>query len=59
MAKEEVLTNSGATGNFISKKIMKCLHLPLHNLPQKCPIQNVDGTTNKGGFLTHYTDLLV
>ena len=59
MAKEEVLIDSGATRNFISKKLAKCLHLPLQELPQKCPIRNVDGTTNKGGSLTHYLDLLI
>ncbi len=59
MAEREVLIDSGATDNFISKKVLQ--RLKIGYLPVENPIQiwNVDGTHNQDGAITHFTNLQV
>ncbi len=58
-AEREVLINSGATNNFISKNVLQ--RLKIGYLPVETPIKiwNVDGTHNQDGAITHFTDLQV
>ncbi len=59
MAEREVLVNSGATDNFISKNLLH--RLKIRYLPVETPIKiwNVDGTHNQDGTISHFTDLQV
>ncbi len=59
MAEREVLVNSGATDNFISKNLLH--RLKIGYLPVETPIKiwNVDGTHNQDGAISHFTDLQV
>ncbi len=58
-AEREVLVNSGATDNFISKNLLH--RLKIAYLPVETPIKiwNVDGTHNQDGAISHFTDLQV
>ncbi len=58
-AEREVLIDSGATDNFISKNILQ--RLKIRYLPVEKPIKiwNVDGTHNQDGAISHFTDLQV
>ncbi len=58
-AEREVLVDSGATDNFISKNLLN--RLKIGYLPVENPIKiwNVDGTHNQDGAITHFTDLQV
>ncbi len=58
-AEREVLIDSGATDNFISKNILQ--RLKIGYLPVETPIKiwNVDGTHNQDSAITHFTDLQV
>ena len=51
------LVDSGATENFMNLDYTKWLQLPIKQLSYPRPLYNVDGTENKSGDLTHYTDL--
>jgi len=59
MAEREVLVNSGATDNFISKNLLH--RLKIGYLPVETPIKiwKVDGTHNQDGAISHFTDLQV
>jgi len=59
MAEREVLIDSGATDNFISKNLLH--RLKIGYLPVETPIKiwNVDGTHNQDGAISHFTDLQV
>jgi len=59
MAEREVLIDSGATNNFISKNLLH--RLKIGYLPVETPIKiwNVDGTHNQDGTISHFTDLQV
>ncbi len=58
-AEREVLVDSGATDNFISKNLLH--RLKIGYLPVETPIKiwNVDGTHNQDGAISHFTDLQV
>ena len=58
-AEREVLVDSGATDNFISKNLLH--RLKIGYLPVETPIKvwNVDGTHNQNGAINHFTDLQV
>ncbi len=58
-AEREVLVDSGATDNFISKNLLH--QLKIGYLPVEVPIKiwNVDGTHNQDGAINHFTDLQV
>jgi Retroviral aspartyl protease len=58
-AKTSALLNSGATENFITTHYANWLRLPIKQLPRARKVCNVDGTTNKQGDITHFTDLEV
>ncbi len=59
MAEREVLVDSGATDNFISKSLLH--QLKIAYLPVETPIKiwNVDGTHNQDSAISHFTDLQV
>ena len=50
---KEALLNSGAIENFIHPQLVKELQLVKRKLLKPCKIQNVDGTFNKLGDITH------
>ena len=58
-AERQVLIDSGATDNFISKNLIN--RLKISTLPVAKPIKiwNVDGTHNQDGEITQFTDLEV
>jgi|SRR6266702_4385040 len=58
-AEQEVLVDSGATDNFISKNLLH--QLKISYLPVETPIKiwNVDGTHNQDGAISHFMDLQV
>ena len=53
------LIDSGATDNFISPEIAHCFRLPMHELKKHRLIQNVDGSRNSIGSVTHTITLQV
>ena len=53
------LLDSGATENFIATHYANWLRLPIKQLPRARKVCNVDGTSNKQGDITHFTDLEV
>jgi hypothetical protein len=53
----KTLINSGATENFLDKKIADDLEVTLQELPTPQKVTNVDGSENQGGALTHFCDL--
>ncbi len=59
MAEREVLVDSGATDNFISKNLLH--RLKIAYLPVETPIKiwNIDGTHNQDGAISHFMDLQV
>ncbi len=59
MAEREVLVDSGATDNFISKNLLH--RLKIAYLPVETPIKiwNVDGMHNQDGAISHFMDLQV
>ena len=59
MTDKKILVDSGATNNFIHPRLVKCLSLGTNQLEKPKKVWNMDGTTNKGGELTHYVDLEV
>ena len=58
-AEIETLLDSGATENFISEDLAYQLRLPITRLKQARPLFNIDGTKNRKGDITRYTDLEV
>ncbi len=58
-AEREVLVDSGATDNFISKNLLH--RLKINYLPVETPIKiwNMDSTHNQDGAISHFTDLQV
>ena len=59
MTDKKILVDSGATNNFIHPRLVKRLGLGTNQLEKPKKVWNVDGTTNRGGELTHYVDLEV
>ena len=59
MTDKKILVDSSATNNFIHPCLVKRLGLGTNQLDKPKKVWNVDGTTNKGGELTHYMDLEV
>ena len=51
------LLDSGATENFIDKEVAQRLNIPSRRLENPRPVYNVDGTPNRSGHITHYSDL--
>ena len=58
-AETPALLNSGATENFITTHYANWLHLPIKQLPRARKVCNVNGTSNRQGDITHFTDLEV
>jgi len=58
-AEERALLDSGATHNFMDKRMAKRLGLGTKALKKPRTVVNVDGTSNQGGTLTRYTDLKI
>ena len=58
-AETAALLDSGATENFITTHYANWLRLPIKQLPRARKVCNVDGTSNKQGNITHFTDLEV
>ncbi len=56
-AEREVLVNSGATDNFISKNLLHRLKIGYLLVENPIKIWNVDGTHNQDGAISHFTDL--
>src|SRR6266576_387508 len=59
MAEGVALIDSGTTHNFMDRRMVKRLQLGTKPLVTPRSIRNVDGTSNKDGTLTRYTDLQV
>ena len=59
MAEGVALIDSGATHNFMDRRMVKRLQIGTKELAIPRSIRNVDGTNNKDGTLTKYTDLQV
>ena len=59
MTNKNILVDSGATNNFIHPRLVKRLGLGTNQLEKPKKVWNVDGTTNRGGELTHYVNLEV
>jgi hypothetical protein len=56
-AETSALLDSGATENFINPGYARELRLPIEELAEPRKVFNVDGTQNRHGQITHYTDL--
>jgi hypothetical protein len=56
-AETSALLDSGATENFINPGYARELKLPIEELAEPRKVFNVDGTQNRHGQITHYTDL--
>ena len=57
MADKQALIDSGATDNFMHLQFAQQMGIGTKPLPNPRKIWNIDGTMNKGGFLTHYADV--
>ena len=53
------LLDTGAGGEFVSKRFAELRRIPLKPLSSPVTVYNVDHTPNKEGKITHYTDLTV
>lgn len=51
------MLDSGATGLFISKRYAERAKLLLQHLQQNLLLHNIDGSNNKAGVITHFTQL--
>ena len=58
-AKTSALLDTGATENFMSLSYAQRMRLPTMALETPRKVFNVDGSENKAGTITHYTDLSV
>ncbi len=58
-AEREVLVDSGATNNFISKNLLHRLKIGYLLVETPIKIWNVDGTHNQDGAISHFMDLQV
>ena len=58
IANEKVLIDSGATANFLNRRVAKQLGFKYKKLHCPIPVKDVDGTSNKDGQLTHCIHLL-
>ena len=56
-ANKRALLDSGATHNFLNKWMVNQLKIGTKELKTPRTVQNVDGTDNKEGTLTQYTNL--
>ena len=56
-ADEKALLDSGATHNFLDKRMVDQLKIGTKKLEMPRMVRNVDGTDNKEGTLTRYTNL--
>ena len=59
MADEKVLIDSGATANFLDRRVAKQLGFKPKKLERPVPVKNINGTPNKDGQLTHCIHLWV
>src|SRR5258708_39933801 len=57
MGDKKALVDSGATDNFMHPHFAKRMGIGTQELPNPRKIWNIDGTMNKGGYLTHYVNL--
>src|SRR5260370_20949184 len=57
MADKKALVDSGATDKFMHPHFAERMGIGTQELPNPQKIWNIDGTMNKGGYLTHYVDL--
>ena len=53
----EALLDCGATHNFIDPRTVKSLGMGIKELRKPLTVNNVDGTTNRGGTITHFCNL--
>ena len=58
-ANKNILVDSGATDNFMDRRLIRRLRLGTHKLERARKIWNIDGTNNKAGLITDYVDLSV
>jgi hypothetical protein len=58
-AERQVLVDSGATDNFISKQLLKRMKIGKLHLQKPRTIWNIDGTHNKAGTIKDFIDLQV
>jgi hypothetical protein len=59
MADKNALLDSGATENFVDKRLVKRLKIARQKMNQPRRVFNVNGLENKHGTLTHYCLLQV
>ena len=59
MAKENALSDSGATENFMDQRMVERLGIGLRPMKEPQRVFNINGTENKHGTLIHYTLLWV
>jgi len=53
----KALIDSGAGGTFMDQNFARKHRLPLEKLEEPLIVFNVDGTQNKRGTITHFTEL--
>jgi len=51
------LLDSGATGLFMSKKLVERQGFKLERLNKPIKVRNMDGSDNKGGSITHEVEV--
>ena len=56
-ADKRALLDSGATHNFLDKQMVNRLKIRTKELKTPRTVRNIDGTDNKEGMLTQYTNL--
>ena len=59
MTNKNILVDSSTMNNFIHPCLVKRLGLGTKSLDKLRKVWNINGTTNRGGELTHYMDLEV